>query len=446
MTNDELSVTGFWSKKEHKRILMLTLPMILANVTTPLIGLVDTAVLGHMQGTHFLAGAAIGGLIITQAYWICGFIRMSVTGLSAQAKGQDDQNAAAKALYQSIFLALLFGSLMLILQTPLLHLGIALTQPASAVQAALTDYFTIRILGAPAALINLALIGWLIGQQKARNVMWIQILANLLNVGLNILFVFGFGWQIKGVALASVIAEVTICISTFYIAISSLKVKRAERAWFRWQTIRALLNANLDMLWRNLALQFCLAFITVQGARMGAMTAATNAIIMQFFVLIALGLDGIAHAIEALVGEAKGQKDENAVKQAVYRGLMWSSLFALVYVAVFSVFDGSIIVMLTNQADLVEAMRHYSVVIILIPVIAHWCFLYDGVFVGLTRSKAMRNSMLFSALWVFVPVWWGFSELGNMALWIAMLAFLAARGVTLGVYFALLASRARLSH
>lgn len=438
MTNIRHSVSGFWDKNEHRRILMLTLPMILANVTTPLIGLVDTAVLGHMQGTHFLAGAAIGTLIITQIYWVCGFIRMSVTGLSAQAKGKDDPLASAKSLFQSMGLAFAIGILMVVLQGPLLHIGVLLTEPDPLVKSALTDYFSIRIYGAPAALINLAVIGWLIGQQRARAVMWIQVGANLLNVVLNILFVFGFGWEIKGVALASILAEFAICALGTYLSLSILKNKHISRKWFRWAALKSLMNTNRDMLIRNLSLQFCLAFITVQGARMGATTAATNAILMQFFVLIALGLDGIAHAVEALVGEQKGKMNKRDLGLVVKRGLFWSSAFALVYALLFGFFDRQIVALLTHQTALHLVLEEYALIIVLIPIIAHWCFLYDGVFVGLTRSQAMRNSMVISALMVFIPVWWLFADQGNMGLWYGMLAFLAARGITLGAYFSFL--------
>lgn len=445
MTDLTASTTSFWNKDEHKRILALTLPMILANITTPLIGLVDTAVLGHMEGTHFLAGAAIGALIITQVYWICGFIRMSVTGLSAQAKGQQDTVAAARTLYQSIFLGGSLGGAILILQSLLLDAGIYLTQPDWQVEEALVRYFNIRVLGAPAALMNLALIGWLIGQQKARTVMLIQVAANLANAGLNILFVFGFGWQIEGVALASIIAEYGICLVSFWAATRLLVSRQIALHWFNWSALRSLVSTNTDMLLRNLLLQFCLAFVTVQGARFGALTAATNAILMQFFVLIALGLDGLAFAIEALVGEAKGQNNAVRIKLATYRGLVWSSFIAVVYALIFYVFQGQITRLLTDQDSLLIALQDYTSIIVLIPLLAHWCFLYDGVFIGLTRAKAMKYSMLISCLGCFLPAWWVFSAYQNMGLWIALLTFLLARGLTLSFYFNYLSSRQRLA-
>lgn len=444
MTDSTASTTSFWNKEEHKRILVLTGPMILANITTPLIGLVDTAVLGHMAGTHFLAGAAIGALIITQMYWICGFIRMSVTGLSAQAKGNKDEVAATKTLYQSLFLGLFLGILILFIQPLLLSAGIYLTEPSELVEDALVRYFNIRIWGAPASLMNLALIGWLIGQQKARTVMLIQVAANLTNAGLNILFVFGFGWQIEGVALASVIAEYGICLVSFYAAFRLLNFNTLLSDWFAWHSLRTLVSTNTNMLIRNIFLQLCLAFVTVQGARYGALTAATNAVLMQFFVLIALGLDGLAFAIEALVGEAKGQGSALKVKLVTYRGLFWSSIVAVIYALVFTFFNGQIISLLTNQNELELAVQNYLGIIVLIPILAHWCFLYDGVFVGLSRARAMRNSMLISSLVVFAPAWWVLSAHQNFGLWIALLAFLAARGITLGIYFNYLSSRRNL--
>lgn len=420
--------------------------MILANITTPLIGLVDTAVLGHMDGAYHLAGASIGALLLTQVYWVCGFIRMSATGLSAQQKGADSPFGASRVLYQSQFVALLLGLLIVLLSGPMLMLGLALSSPEPEVSLAASQYFNIRVFGAPAALLNLALIGWLIGQQRTRAIMLIQVFANLLNAGLDVWFVFGLDLGIEGVAYASLIAEYFILSASLAYALKMFPLDRPILSWFTFKALKQLLKMNSDMLLRNLALQACLAFIIVQGARLGAMTAATNAILMQFFTLIALGLDAIAYAIEALVGESKGKKQSIAIRQAVYRGVVTSCAFALIYCLVFLLFGEQIINLLTNNPDLKLNTERYMVVVWLLPLIAHWCFLYDGVFIGLTRSKAMRDSMLVCSILVFFPVWWMTQEYQNMALWFALLAFLAARGITLGGYFVYLSRRSDLVH
>ena len=422
--------------KDHTRLLALALPMILANITTPLLGLVDTAVLGHMSVPAMLAGASVGALILTQIYWVCGFLRMSSTGLSAQAKGSENAHVeSAKVLWQTVTVALVLGILVLVLKAPILQLGLALTNPNEEVATHLQHYFDTRVWGAPAAMLNLALVGWLVGQQRTRSVMLIQIIGNLLNAGLDVLFVFGLGFSVAGVALASVFAEYAMAILSLAVALKHVGGVQISSAWFNRAARKVILKLNGDMLIRNLALQACLAFLTIQGARYGETSAAVNAILMQFFVLIALGLDGIAYGVEALVGEAKGAKDKQEINRRTYQGLLWSSLFAVLYSIVFYVAGEEIIATLTQHLSIIDAATPYLPLMVLLPLLGHWCFLYDGVFVGLTRASAMRNTMLISALFVFFPVWYFTQHQGNVSLWYALLAFLLARGVTLGWSF-----------
>lgn len=419
--------------------------MILANVTTPLLGLVDTAVMGHMDSSAMLAGASIGTLILTQIYWVCGFLRMSSTGLSAQAKGDvsDSVLLSAKVLWQTAMTALLLGLIIFALQAPVLSAGQFLANSSTNVAIYTEAYFHVRVWGAPAAMLNLALIGWLVGQQQTRWVLWIQVVGNLLNGGLDFAFVYGLDMSVKGVALASVIAEYSMTVMSLFIALRLTRLIRPSLMWFNSAARKVLLKLNSDMLIRNLALQLCLAFLTLQGARLGETSAAVNAILMQFFVLIALGLDGIAYAVEALVGEAAGGKKASHILAHTRRGLMWSSAFAVVYAVVFGFFGGHIIALLTDLPTLAKAAQAYLPLMVLLPLLGHWCFLFDGVFVGLTRSSAMRNTMVISAFCVYFPVWWLTQSAGNKALWYALLAFLFARGATLGAVFIAIIRRQR---
>ena len=276
---------------DHTRLLALALPMILANITTPLLGLVDTAVLGHMSLPAMLAGASVGALILTQIYWVCGFLRMSSTGLSAQAKGAPNNTLeSAKVLWQTVAVALLLGVAVLGLQSPILSVGLTLTQPNSDVALHLQHYFSTRVWGAPAAMLNLALVGWLVGQQKTRSVMTIQIVGNLLNALLDVIFVFGLNLSVAGVALASVIAEYTMAIMALVVAFKQVGSVAVSTSWFNRAARKVLMKLNGDMLLRNLALQGCLAFLTIQGARYGETSAAVNAILMQFFVFDCSGV------------------------------------------------------------------------------------------------------------------------------------------------------------
>ncbi len=443
--------------QSHRQLLTLALPLILANITTPLLGLVDTAILGRMEDVSILAGAAIGSLIITQLYWICGFLKMSVTGLSAQSVNKAWPDSL-QVIVQGAALALFFAFIILILQSAVVNAGLFFAQASPEITFNVEAYFYTRVWGAPAALLNMVLIGWLIGHQKTTSVLVLQIIVNVTNIVASLIFVFGLDWGVKGVAAATVFAEYLMLISAIYIArnyfLSATPTLNSEdsgqsklksglsrvsfsrlKGWFSISELSELLSLNSHIFIRNLALQFTLAFITLKGAQYGAQAAAVNAIIMQFFALIALGLDGIANAVEALVGEAKGLKNHRKLYQQVRIGLIWSSIIAVIYALIFYFLDSPIINLLTHHAALVDATLKYKVIIVLIPLVAHWCFLFDGVFVGLSLGKPMRNTMVLSTLLGFLPTWWWFANLENMALWLAMLVFLAFRGGLLGGYF-----------
>ena len=295
MTNNNI-LSNFFQISLHQKIIVMAIPMILSNVTTPIMGLVDTAVLGHMQEIYFLAGASVAALIITQLYWLCGFLRMTSTGLSAQAKGSRDINQLHQSLFQGILIGFLLGCLLLLLQDGILALGLYFANATPVVEGVISEYFYTRIWGAPAAIVNLALVGWLIGQQKAKQVLLIQVFANLLNLVLNLWFVFGLGLEVLGVALASVVAEYSISIISIIVALKLVGKPIIQKKWFSGTYLHSLLSLNGNTFFRNLILQACIAFLIFRGVGFGSTSAAINAILMQFFSLIALGLDGVAYA------------------------------------------------------------------------------------------------------------------------------------------------------
>ncbi len=410
----------------------IALPMILSNITNPLLGMVDTAIIGHLDGTHFLAGTAVATMVITQIYWVCGFLRMSATGLSAQARGSDDVMAAARVFYQLLLPALLIGVLMILLQDGLVKTASYFAEASPKVVSVIDTYIRVRVWGAPAALANLMLVGWLIGQQHSRLVMLIQILGNSLNAVLSLILAMGLGWGVEGVAMATVIAEYSIFTASICVVLIKTGWALPLLNWFRFGLYAQVLMLNRDILLRNLALQLTIAFMTFQGARLGEEVVAVNALLMQFFVITALGLDGIAYAVEALVGESKGAGNMKQLQRRVRLGLVWSGSLAVLYSLVFVIFDNRIIALLTDLTTLRLLAKDFLPYIWVLPLLSHWCFLMDGVFIGLTYGKAMRNSMLLCSLLVFFPLWWMTSGLGNHALWIAFLAFLLARGLSLG--------------
>ena len=438
--------TEYSGRKPHVwHLFFLAIPLILANITTPLLGLVDTAILGHMDATHYLAGASIGTLILTQLYWICGFLKMSTTGLSAQAGRSDiaalQQERRTKVLVQGVSLGIVLGFLFILLQSPILNAGLYFSQSSQLLSESTQAYFNVRIWGAPAALANMALVGWLIGQQKTKTVLMLQLAVNVINIIFSLLFVFVFDWGVKGVAAATVVAEFALLGFSLLATKSLINMTLFKSIWLKWLSLKPLLTLNSDILLRNLALQLTLAFIVFKGAAMGAQVAATNAILMQFFALIALGLDGVANAVEALVGEEKGKKNQMALAYHVKVGLLWSSLFAVVYALVFWQYGSQIIQLLTNQTALQKEASTYLGLMILLPLVAHWCFLFDGVFVGLSKGKAMRDSMIISAVFGFFLTWWFVVDMGNAGLWVALLSFLAFRGAILGTWYVFLMAK-----
>ena len=432
---------------QSRRLFALAIPMIISNITTPIIGLVDTAVMGHMQDVSHLAGVSLGAIILTQMIWICGFLRMSATGLSAQSHGKQDPVAAGRVLLQTISLGLALGALLVICQTPLLQAGLWLAEPSPEVTLAATEYFQIRVWSAPVAMMNLALIGWLVGQQKHRHIMQIQILANVVNAGLDIVLVFGFDLGVSGVAIASVCAELLIFVLAAKVAWQTAQ-GGLGRVALLCKDLSHVLLLNSDMLVRNLALQLCLAFVTYTGISFGDVTASVNAIILQFFTLIALGLDGLAYAVEALVGQAAGQDKQQEecpsradrqhssnLKSIVNNALWWSNAFAMGYSLVFAFAGSGIVALLTDIDTLRIAMSDYLIFLVALPIVAHWCFLFDGVYIGLTKARLMRNSMLLCTVLFFFPGWMALSQFDNQGLWSCFLLFLALRGITLGYHF-----------
>ncbi|MDB4327417.1 MATE family efflux transporter [bacterium] len=434
MTNNNI-LSNFFQISLHQKIIVIAIPMILSNVTTPLMGLVDTAVLGHMQEMYFLAGASVAALIITQLYWLCGFLRMTSTGLSAQAKGSQDNNQLHQSLFQGILIGFLLGCLLLLIQDGILALGLYFANATPVIEGVISEYFYTRIWGAPAAIVNLALVGWLIGQQKAKQVLLIQVFANLLNLVLNLWFVFGLGLEVLGVALASVVAEYSISIISIIVALNLIGKPIIQKKWFSRTYLHSLLSLNGNTFFRNLILQACIAFLIFRGVGFGSTSAAINAILMQFFSLIALGLDGVAYAAEALVGEQKGQKNADGIIHVTLHGLVWSTIVAIIYSSIFIVWGTEIISTITDQPILQLGMQDYLIFVYCLPIIAHWCFFFDGVFVGLTRSQAMRDSMLLCGLVIYFPAFWVFLSYENQGLWMAMLLFLLFRGISLGGYF-----------
>jgi MATE family multidrug resistance protein len=407
-------------------------PMIISNVSVPLLGMVDTGVTGHLDNSVYLAAVAIGAMIFTFIYMGMNFLRMGTTGITAQSFGAGDNDGLRAALGQALIVGLFIALTLMVLQKPIGQLALSLLGGDAETQKYASEYFSIRIWSAPGTLANYALIGWFIGLQNARIPLLIFLTINLTNIALDLFFVVVLGMNVDGVALASVIAEYSGFLVGATFAISILKKRAGHWPLARLTNIaayRAFFSVNTNIFIRTMALMFTLAFITAQGARLGGQILAANAVLMNFQFLTSFGLDGIAHAAEAMVGKAIGEKRRDALVHSVNLTLKWSVIFALGFTVVYVLAGPLIIAILTDLPDVKETALRYLPWMIASPLISVWCFLYDGVFIGATRARDMRNIMVSSTLFVFLPAWYFLQPLGNHGLWLAFLLFMASRGV-----------------
>lgn len=407
-------------------------PMILSNISAPLLGMVDTGVMGHLESPVYLGAVAIGATIFTFLYIGMNFLRMGTTGIAAQSYGAEDYDGLRVSLGQALIVSLAIALLLLLLQGPIARIALLVLGGDAVTQGHAGTYFSIRIWSAPGTLANYVLIGWFLGLQNARVPLLVFLTINITNIVLDLLFVVGLGMKIEGVALASVIAEYVALAVALAFAVRELR--RRTGSWplaqfTRLSAYRAFFAVNANLFVRTIALMFTFAFITAQGARLGPAILAANAVLINFQNLTSLGLDGFAHAAEAMVGKAVGQKDDTALQHTVRLTLRWSLIFAMGFTLVYALGGRAIVGLLTDLPEVRETAMTYLPWLIASPLISVWCFLYDGVYVGMTRAREMRNIMLFSAFGVFLPAWYLAQAFGNHGLWFALMAFLASRGI-----------------
>jgi MATE family multidrug resistance protein len=442
-------LSKFTDLDQHKQLLLLAVPMILSNITVPLLGLVDTAVIGHLSHAYFLGGSTIGAMIITSVTWLCGFLRMSTTGLSAQAFGLNDIDKNLLVLFRGLVVSFTIGLIFVLLQSPFINTALNLAGGSEQVQFYARQYSEIRIWGFPASLGNLVILGWLIGNHQTKAVMWLLMITNLINVVLDLIFVFGFHWQVQGVAFATLIAEycgmllgLSIIFFRYRASVKALLQKSSLlfSSLIERSSLLSYFKLNRDILIRTLCLEICFIFITFQGARLGDNVVAANAILMNFLLLISFGLDGIANATEAMVGKAHGEKNSHKLRNTVNIALLWTFLFAVTYSLLFSFAGEFLLTLISDIPSVVNFAKDYLLWMVLLPIVACWCYLFDGVYIGLMQAKAMRNSMIIATFGCFFPLWWLLQnslskENGNHALWAAFSLFVLARGVTLAWHY-----------
>jgi len=400
-----------------------------ANLTTPLIGVVATIAIGRLGDATLLGGVAISSVIFDCLFWLFAFLRMGTVAFTAQAIGSGETQEISAILVRGFAIAALIGAALIALQIPLGAMLLGAMGGSEGVTRAAKIYFMVRIWSAPLALANYVVLGWLIGQARARLALAVQIAINLINMAATVLLVLVAHTGIAGAAIAAVIAEAAGFVLGVLIArrLTRGKLGISRATLFDRTKLIRMLAVNRDIMIRTAALIAVFLFFTAQGARAGDVVLAANAVLNNFLMISAFFLDGLANAAEQLCGRAYGARDRGAFSGAVRLVLLWGSGFALAVTAVFALFGPSLIDAMTASPDVRQQARDTLLFVVLSPILAVFAFAYDGIFIGATWARDMRNLMVLSLL-MFFAAWFSLRSFGNAGLWGALLAFYAARG------------------
>jgi multidrug resistance protein, MATE family len=421
----------------HRAVLAIAVPVMISNVSTPLIGIVDTAIVGRYPNPVYIGAVAVGSLIFTFAFWAFGFLRMGTTGLTAQALGARDDDELAAGLGRSLLIAVLAGAALILLQWPIRESAFALLGASPDVEHFARGYFDVRIWAAPATLANYALLGWFIGLGRTDIGLALQLILNLTNMALDMFFVLGLGWDVRGVAFGTLLAEYTAAGAGLIIATRHLKhigVRPSLPRILAPAQFKRTFAVNGDIMIRSLALISVFVWFTSQGARQGDVILAANSILLQFIAASAFFLDGLAFAAEALVGRAVGAAQRAGLTAAARITTLWAAGVAVLLFLVVTVFGRYFIDVLTVDAAARAAARVYLPWAAAAPLLGVWAFQLDGIFIGATRTADMRNAMLVSLV-IFLGAWWLLTPLGNLGLWAAFYVHYVARTGSLFYYY-----------
>jgi MATE family multidrug resistance protein len=418
--------------------------MMLSNISIAVLGLIDTGVVGHLADASYLAGVALAAVVFDFLYWGLTFLRMGTTGVTAQVHGAANIIRMRSVLLESMILAIVLAAVLILARHGIVIFALDLLGGSEGARDHAATYFLIKIWGAPGVLGTMVLIGWLIGMQQARAALLLVAVPCLVNAGLDIILVVFMGMEVRGVAWAAVIGAYSGLTVGLLLAVRLLpRDATGSAGWLRarWSDLAQLLVLNTNILVRTLCLIAVFAFFIRQGARQGDAVLSANSVLLNFQMLMALGIDGFANALEALVGKAIGARARRAFVDSVYVAAGWGVVLAVAFAAAYWLFGASLVRLLTD----IEAVRTNALIYlpwaVVSPLVSVWCFIFDGIFIGAMRGREMRNSMLFSTLVVFFPTWYCTQGWANHGLWFAFLMFFAARGASMGWYFVALERR-----
>lgn len=418
----------------NKEILKLAIPNILANLSVPLLSVVDVALMGHLNGEAYILSIGFGVMIFNFIYWAFGFLRMGITGMTAQEVGRGNTTEAYRLLFRGLLIAFSGALLLFVAKDSLLQLALYLIDSNESVNQQITTYFDIRIYAAPATLGLYAFIGWFLGKQNSALAMVVTIAVNLFNAFISYYLVTYLNLETGGVAYGTVMAQYLgfVLATVFFIVFYRKELKKeAFENIFEITAIKKFVGVNADILIRTLCLIFALSFFKVMSAKEGDVIGAANILLLEFVTIAAYGIDGFAFAAESISGKYFGARDKIKFKKAVYYCFYWGFGLGLVYALLYLLFGKHILEVLTNQAEVVDLAMEYIGWLIVFPLVSVAPFVWDGIYIGLTSSRAMRNTMLFATFLIFLPSYYLLAHFfGNNGLWLAMILFMLARGIS----------------
>ncbi len=422
-------------QKINKQIYRLALPNIISNFSIPLLGAVDTALMGRLESEHYLGAVGIGGIIFSFIYWGFGFLRMATTGLTAQAFGENDTPECGRLLLRAIGIGITSSLLLFIFQWQLADISFLLIDTSPEIEHLARAYYHIRIYAAPATLCLHALHGVFLGLQNAHYPMLLTIVVNLVNIVLNLVFVQGLGMKVEGVALATVIAQYVglfLAVLLFFVRYRSIMAGWNIREVLLLSKLKRFLSISGDIFIRTCCLVFSHAVFTAKSAALSDTFLAINTILLQYIYILSFAIDGLAFAAESLIGRYKGAHDLQSLKRTTRLIFLWAFLFAGMIMLIFVFFGEQLLYVFTDQRSLVERAEVYLIWVIVAPVINVAAYIWDGIFLGATASRALRNSVIVSTL-LYLSAVYLLMPFGNHGLWGALTLLLVARGISLTV-------------
>ena len=419
----------------NRSILKLAIPNIISNITIPLLGLVDMILMGHLSSPVYIGAIALGGTLFSVLYSFFSFLRAGTTGFTAQSYGANDISEVSYSLYRSTIIAIIAFLLILCMQKPIANLSLILLDGSDEVKDLAITYFFVRIWAAPANMLLYCLNGWFIGMQNTKIPMAIAIIINVLNIVFSIFFVVVMHQDVTGVALGTVIAQYCGLATAIIFIFTKYKryiIKINTRILLDIKKLKKFFVVNTDLMIRSILLVLTIAFFTNQSARLGDNVLSINMILLQFFYIFSYFTDGFAYAGEALVGKFVGARDEKNLRSVVMHLFKWGAYICVPFAILYALFPTPFVRLISDQPVIIEQIQPYYIYMVLIPIITFAAFLWDGIYIGATASKAIRNTMIISSILVFLPMWHFLMPIyGNHGLWIAFLGFMLARGISM---------------